>query len=518
MSKFFFHIIFAALCNTVCYGQKHDFNWLIGYGDFTTTVPNRDGLLLNFDGNAVTAEVFEKEEWFFLTSLAYSDADGDLQLYSDGCAFYDEHGTLLINGDNIHQFSFCASSPADRTGYAATQGMLAFPTVDQDIVAVFYDEEYIGQDTIGAGTFGRHRLQRAFIDLKENVVISKKETVLDDFEGGIMSATKHSNGQDWWLMNLDFFSNEYKCLLLSDGEVQDTVSSFWGSKVKNKDAPQASFSSDGTQFARFNPDDDLHLFDFDRSTGQLSNFRLIDVPTIEGNGNAGGLAFSSSGRFLYVNDAVQIWQYDTWAQDIAASIVQVAEREPLNVGQEIFNIPIWTFFFKMALAPDCRIYLSSRNGVDRIYSIMYPDRKGLACEVVQNIQIPVWNSSTTPHYPNYRLDNGPFCDSTKTFPSNLMTTVSTAELVDDLPTRLQVFPNPTSDFFQLYIKNYTGVKQVDLVLHDLLGRVILSKQLTLSEGNTFDQINVSSLPSGIYIYSVFDERGRLLGSDRLMVE
>lgn len=519
MNNIYLTIISIFMLSQATFAQKHDFNWLIGYGDFTTTVPNRNGLLLNFDGQQVNADIFVKDEWFFVTSLAYSDAEGRLQLYSDGCAFYDEWGGGLHNGDDIHDDSFCNSDPAERTGYAASQGMLAFPTVDPDIVSVFYDEVYIGADTIGAGTLGRHRLQRAFIDLAENVVISKKETVLDTIEGGILSATKHSNGQDWWLMNLDFFSNEYKCLLMSDGEILDTVSSFWGSKVSNKDAPQSSFSPDGTQFARFNPDDDLHLFDFDRSTGKLSNFRWIDVPSRdEDHGIFGGLAFSSSGRFLYVNDAFEIWQYDTWAEDISASIVKVAEREPFNAGQELFNVPIWTFFYRMALAPDCRIYMSSRSGVDRIYTIMHPDRKGLACEVVQNIQIPIWNSSTTPHYPNYRLDIGPFCDSTKTFPSNLMTTVSTTDLDNSIPTRLHVFPNPASDLVQLYVKNFIGVQQVDFVLYDLLGRRVFSESIMLSGDSALNQIVLSSVPSGLYIYSVYDEHGVLLGSDRMIIE
>jgi len=37
------------------YAQKHDFNWIIGYGDFTVTEPNRNGLLLDFNGNILMA-------------------------------------------------------------------------------------------------------------------------------------------------------------------------------------------------------------------------------------------------------------------------------------------------------------------------------------------------------------------------------------------------------------------------------------------------------------------------------
>lgn len=97
--------------------QKHDYNWLNGYGDFTQTEYNRNGLLLNFAGTEVEATVFEKDQWFFLTSLAYSDAEGHLQMYSDGCALYDEDGEMFENGDRLHNASFCDSN----VGYPADQ-------------------------------------------------------------------------------------------------------------------------------------------------------------------------------------------------------------------------------------------------------------------------------------------------------------------------------------------------------------------------------------------------------------
>jgi hypothetical protein len=497
----FFCLIFFALS-----AQKHDYNWIYGYGDFTMTEPNRDGLWLNFSGKEVDASVFEKEEWFFLTSLSYSDAEGNLQLYSDGCAFYDEHGQLLENGEDLHiSATFCDSN----IGYPADQGMIALPTSDADIVSIFYNEEYRVVDSLGSRL--EVRLLRAMVDIKDNIVLSKKEEVLDTL------ATKHSNGQDWWIMNQDYFSNEYKCVLVREGEVIDTVSSFIGNPVMAADAPQSNFSPNGRMFARFDPTDELQLYDFDRSTGVLSNLRFIDVPsTLEGTIHSGGLSFSGSSRFLYVNEALGIWQYDTQAMDIAASVVQVAEREVFSTGQDIFVNPIFTFFYRMSLAPDCRIYMSSRSGVDRIYVIMDPEQKGVACDVVQNLKIPAWNDGTTPHYPNYRLDTAPFCDSSKDFPSNLMTTVSTTEATSSsLPTRVQVYPNPAQDYCNVYLKN-VATQTVHFVLRDLLGHELISQDISLVEGSMIEEVDLHLVPAGIYVYSIHD-KGQVLYSDRLVI-
>jgi hypothetical protein len=495
--------------------QKHDYNWIIGREYITKDTVNRNGLLLDFDGSEVNATIFDKEQWFFLTNLSYSDAEGKLQLYSDGCALYNEEGVLLENGDNIHDDSFCESEP--RTGYPASQGIIALPTSDKDIIALFYHEQYIVNDSLGVRI--EVRIHRAIIDIKEDIVISKKEVVLDSLAGNTLSATKHTNGQDWWIISQDYFTNEYKCLLISEGEVLDTVSSYVGNPVINADAFQSNFSPNGESFARFAPEEELQIFDFNRSLGTLSNFRLIEVPNDTINNDAsGGLSFSGSSRFLYVNDALAVWQLDMQAPDLAASMVQVAQRDTFFTGLDIFNFPIPTFFYRQALAPDCRIYMSSRNGVDRIHTIMEPELKGAACDVVQNIKIPVWNSLTTPHFPNYRLDSAPFCDSSKAFPSNLMTTVSTVETPPARKDRLHLFPNPASDYIQVYCKHFIGLDRVQFVLHDLLGRAVFTAQVALANGATNERLDISTVPAGLYVYSVLDEQGNIIGSDRVVIK
>jgi len=247
--------------------------------------------------------------------------------------------------------------------------MLALPTSDENITAVFYNEEYIVSDTSGLRI--EVRLNRAIIDLSDNVVLSKREVLLDTLAGNILSATKHSNGQDWWLINQDYFTNEIKCLLVSEGEVIDTVSTLIGQSILSHGASHSNFSPDGTKFARFSPISELQLYDFDRSTGTLSNHLVVEIPNIdEGTLALGGLAFSGSSRFIYVNDREGIWQLDIEAEDIAGSLVQVAVREEFFTGQDIFGNEIPTAFYRPSLAPDCRIYVCSRGGTDRIYVIM----------------------------------------------------------------------------------------------------------------------------------------------------
>ncbi|MBK8722769.1 MAG: hypothetical protein IPL95_11015 [Saprospiraceae bacterium] len=48
-------------------------------------------------------------------------------------------------------------------------------------------------------------------------------------------------------------------------------------------------------------------FDFDRSTGELSNPIYLDL---QDSIQVGGCAFSPSGRFLYVSNTFKVFQFD----------------------------------------------------------------------------------------------------------------------------------------------------------------------------------------------------------------
>jgi hypothetical protein len=58
-------VVLSILFQVNLTAQKHDYNWIFGYGDFTGSVPNRYGLWLDFNGINAKASVFNNEECFF---------------------------------------------------------------------------------------------------------------------------------------------------------------------------------------------------------------------------------------------------------------------------------------------------------------------------------------------------------------------------------------------------------------------------------------------------------------------
>ncbi len=63
----------------------------------------------------------------------------------------------------------------------------------------------------------------------------------------------------------------------------------------NNGAGQVMFSPDGSRYIRYNPKNKIRMFDFDRSTGLLSNCQNIDVDFGDFDPFDGGMAISPSG-------------------------------------------------------------------------------------------------------------------------------------------------------------------------------------------------------------------------------
>ncbi|MCB9294600.1 MAG: PKD domain-containing protein [Lewinellaceae bacterium] len=172
---------------------------------------------------------------------------------------------------------------------------------------------------------------------------------------------------------------------------------------------QALFSPDGTKHIRYNGISDQEgeyttIYDFDRCTGELSNFRQFNYPQ---GGPAGGAAFSKNSRYLYTTSSIYIYQYDLWADDIEASRTLIAEYD----GYLNF-LP--TTFYQAQLGPDGKIYICASNGVRSLHVIHNPDAACPACGVEQHgIALPTYNAFSIPNQPNYRLGpiDGSPCDT-----------------------------------------------------------------------------------------------------------
>ncbi|MBA3648442.1 MAG: T9SS type A sorting domain-containing protein [Chitinophagales bacterium] len=70
-----------------------------------------------------------------------------------------------------------------------------------------------------------------------------------------------------------------------------------------------------------------------------------------------------------------------------------------------------------------------------------------------------------------------------------------------LSSKILIGPNPASDYIQ--ISNFNSEEgKAEVIIHDVNGRILLDKQLLISEENPFINIPVNQIPEGLYIIAV----------------
>ena len=274
----------------------------------------------------------------------------------------------------------------------------------------------------------------------------------------------------------------------------------------------ACFSPDGSKYVRYgltemhNPSR-LEIFDFDRCTGELSNYRnLWYLDSIY----APGLSISPNSRYMYVGRQLSIDQYDLQASDIAASKQTVA-------NYDFFVDPLfpqfgYTTFFLQQLAADKKIYISTGNGTRFLHVIDQPDSVGLACNVLQHsIQLPTFNSFSIPNFPNFRLGpiDGTICDS---LGINVITLNSE---LPQVPTEFAIWPNPAQDYFnyKLYNQEYSGTYH--LRLYNTSG--ILFKEWEFKGKQGFGHYNIEDIQAGVYLLTLTTSDERVQKTVKLVI-
>ncbi len=381
--------------------QNHDYVWLTGYDSFNA---NQDfgGTVIDFNQEPPYIYREDREMNINTTLASYYDSLGNMLLYTNGIRIANKNHEYIEGGDSLNIGSFALSNYIG--GYRAPQCHVFIHQPETDTLILFHESTEV-HDTFSVAIVA---MLMTKIDLNANGgqgKVTSKNEVLAEGVFGTLTAAKHANGRDWWILNTDRSKNRYQRFLLSpEGIKGHTIVQVEPENTSTLSTGLITFSSDGNKLARYNVADGVYLFDFDRCDGSISDATFLPLPeTLPG----GGLAFSSNSRFLYIADVEKIYQFDTWADDIAASEVVVAEYDG-------YQSPFSTAFFLMQMGPDGRIYINCPNGVNVMHTIEYPNKKGVACEVRQHsVQLPTYNAFTMPHSPNYRLGplDGSPCDT-----------------------------------------------------------------------------------------------------------
>jgi len=477
---------------------KYDNVWTMGYGKVGPSQIGYPfgGIIMDFND---TPPSFTLQTYIFdRPKAAISDKNGNLVGYTNGCMIVNRNHQLMLNGDTLSPGSvfneFCEDGD-----YPSWQPAIFLPTPASD--SLYYLFHIRGDDY----TWNPINLMYSVIDASgdngNGMVLTKNNVIFSDslYLGTYVTATRHANGKDWWLVNPRHFSNNIHVSLCTKDKVtyqgmQDfdhlnmEIDSFpWSS--------QTAFSADGSKYFR-NSHNSLLMLDFDRCTGKLSNPVRLDWDSIPFGG--GGVVTSPNSRFLYLSSGGTVQQYDLLATDLVASMQVVAVYDGTLA-------PFPANFFQMMPGPDGKIYIISSHDNNILHVIHNPDSLGLACNVEQHaIILPARQGYFIPNFANYNL--GPLdspCDTTGgvgTVSQNSKSKV------------LQIAPNPTTGLTEITLPNNLGGL---LTVYNVSGQKVNTRSF-LAETNKLS-LDFTQKPAGPYWIVVSDDTGKLVVTGKFSV-
>ena len=312
--------VYCAVLLSLCFrlsAQKEVNVWYFGLGagiDFNASPP-----IVLTDGKLHTDE----------GCASICDAYGKLLFYTDGDTVYNAKHQVMVNGTGLHG------------AWSSAQSAMIIKLPKSDSLYLIFNPGEAG------GT------KKGFYYSVVNVnarggsgeVITKNVKLKDNMHTESVSAVRHFNGNDCWVVFKNDNSDEFVSYLVTPLGVSNTMTfSQPGPTIGtgiNGYTLASKFSPSGKKYALCVRDKGLCLYDFDNKTGYLSNLKIIPVRY------SYGVEFSPDEKQLYVSSLFDgIMQYDITSNDL---------NSILNSAYRVTDTSI---FATVQLAPDKKIYIA----------------------------------------------------------------------------------------------------------------------------------------------------------------
>lgn len=365
-------ISISCLISLNLFAQSEAANWYFGFGG---------GIKFNQNNNTVSSvndgQLFTNEG-----CSSISDSSGDLLFYTDGTRVWNKNHATMMNGLGLFG------------DFSSTQSAIIVPKPNNDDIYYIFTVD----NNIDGNNFG---LNYSEVDMTLNgglgAVTSKNNNLLQRCSEKITAVLKDCITKSIWVLtfapqngstgNYDtFYAFEVNDLGVNNSPVSSTFA------LNITDARgYLKLSPDGTKVANANLSDGLFLYDFDVSTGIISNPNEIFLSGK--NRFAYGVEFSPNSQLLYVhasndyfnpgspatnndpaNHTSSLIQYNLLAANVQSSAVIIDDRQLYRGG--------------LQLGPNGKIYraLSAtyNTGLPYLGVINNPNSIGTSCNYQHN--------------------------------------------------------------------------------------------------------------------------------------
>jgi len=305
-----------------------------------------------------------------------SDAAGNLMFYTNGINVWNSSHALMTNGTGLtgHQSSTQSSIIVQRP-------------LSNNIYYIFTADADAGANGI------RYSEVNMSLSAGLGAVTATKNVLLQTPSCEKLTAVRHCNNRDIWIVSHDWNSTQFRVWLITPTGVNTTpVLSSTGSLIggiTQSGYGQLKANPDGNKllagyygFGGTNGTNKFELYDFNNSTGVVSNGITLATET-----GAYGCEFSPNGRVAYgATNQGRLVQFDLCAGSTAA----------IQNSKVVLGI-LGPFIGSLQLGPDGKVYVS-RNTTS-LSVINNPNVVGMGCGFV-NAAIPLASRTSSMGLPN----------------------------------------------------------------------------------------------------------------------
>jgi len=461
--------------------QREAYSWIYGNCDTTNNCQGVYGTaIIKFNDDSI--ESIRRVDFpvpFGFLSSCISNSNGDLLLATSRNYVFDSLGNTLLDF-RTNDFNNL------QLGYQRHSAMF-FKLNDETNDYYFVNFKVAWIDST-ENPLMHHRISRIYcskIRVDENGYnVIKVDTLLrnDTILGGGIQACRHANGRDWWIFSSTWNQKQYLRGLLTPYSLTFDVYNGPGPDAF-QNSGRNHFSSDGTKLFHYITTSfrKMQIYDFDRCTGELSNFREMNFSNY--------IPFPPYDftPFVLSPDASKIYMGRSNSGQSNYETIQVdVETGQMYVIADSVFVPLLTPNLKWVVSGYQDIFFTS---IDDLSVIKQPNNMGInanrtfinnCLEVNGAIQEPI-------EYANHLLGpiDGSSCD---TLGLNDETSIKKIEQFS-----FHVFPNPGKEEINFATDLPMPVK---LIIRDSQGKTVIE--------NTFNQklfsvsTGLSELNAGIY--------------------
>ena len=488
--------------------QFHDLNWIIGRGEpYKNPTPGGSGEgLMRFEfkqGLKIHLDTSIKNICYTsFTCACISDEAGKLVAYTDGHNIFDDKHKIMQGGDTINPGNFWQGFLG--FGYPISDGAIFLPIpYRKGEYILLHKRVEFGKvegrlpeykcDKLYVSTFAYDSVQTRYIASEKNRILLDGEIAENEF-----AVCKHGNGKDYWVVARKIGEPLYYFFLIDSQGVylhheQQIGSAYFRGDLNGN----MIFNREENMMARVIPQEGVEMMEFDRCRGIFSKPSIQSFPdTFLINGNC---AFSPSGKYLYVNSILNIYQYEVKRRN---------ERnyKPVHVGawdSVLIENSYSTLFFVGRLALDDKIYFTvfGTNGY-YFHTLHKPEEYGKACDLRNHdFRLPNYMDGGLPFFPNFRngVLQGSACDS---------------------PT--EVLPKTAEHLlYSSFWRNRLHISSTDLekeynlriMLSNIEGKIVYDKKIVLRQNI---ELKIDHLSQGLYVLHILEQE-KVIKIDKVVI-